>query len=255
MKLSTRVISKTDLQEHQAKLGLIDTYRNLSQLTRKETRHIRTVSELPYFTEIQRKQLKLELTVFTHKRSQAQINFQDFGFGDDYAAAVSIAISNNPFLETLNFKINRLRESGSLRIIETQQFGRVKELNLSENGIGEKGFKTLSALLKESQVIEILSLEKAALKRKHLNMTLEAVTVNKSLIRLILARNGIGNSSGSEIYALLATDATLQHLDLRWNTIGGQAFIIVRYSHNSFSHSFENLRLQIALNGAFLYKL
>ena len=214
-------MTQADLDKHQVKLGLISTYRDLNRLTRKSTIKNKTVPELQYFTEIQRQRLKPELTIFTRKSSQTHINFQECGLGDDYAAAVSVAISNNPYLETLNFKNNRLRESGSLRIIETLRLGRVKEVNLSENDIGVKGVEALSQLLRESLSIEKLSLEKAVRKRQTLNIILEAVTANKSLLELNLARNGITAGNGSEFFALLTTNSTLKRLDLHWNTIRG----------------------------------
>ena len=216
------MFTQEEKQKHSAKLELISTYRNMNRLERKSTMKNKTVPELQYFSELQRHHLKPELTVFTRKSSQTKLNFQECGLGDDYAAAVSVAISHNPYLEALNFKNNRLRESGSLRIIETLRMGRVKEVNLSENQIGVKGVEAIAVLIRENQYLEKLGLEKAVQKKQTLSTIIEAVKTSKSLIELNLARNNI---STGEFYSLLTTNTTLKRLDLHWNTIGGETAV------------------------------
>ena len=62
-----------------------------------------------------------------------------------------------------------------------------------------------------------------------------AIATNRTLARLDLRNNQLGNSHGVQLAQLLATNPMLRVLDLRWNRIGftGGREIVEALKHNS----------------------
>ena len=214
--------SAEDGDKHRVKLGLIHTYRNLGSVSRKSKMKNVSVPELKYFKANQKRKLRPETTIFTRPNSYTSLNFEQFGYGDSYAAAVSIAMSHRPELETINFRNNRLHESGVLKILETIEFGtHLKELDLSENQLGVKSVEKLASMLQSNCSIQKLSLEKCLPNKQLVNSILLSASRNIRLTTLNLSRNAITASSAKELRTLLDGNITLKVLDLHWNSLRG----------------------------------
>lgn len=208
------------------KLTLVQTYRNLRMLSRRAKVKKVSMPDLDYFKLIDKMKLRPEMSVFTHSRSMKRINFQQFGLGDNYATAVSVAISQSPDLQGLNFRNNRLKGEGALSLIETLRVGsQVREVDLSENELGTESVERLAAVLQGNSPIERLRLEKALLGKGRINMIVGAIQKNNHLVEIDLSRNMVSAGSAAALRSLLENNITLKVLDLHWNMLRGKGAV------------------------------
>ena len=213
-------------EKHRDKLTLVHTYRNLHMLSKRAKLKKLSMPELDYFKLIDKMKLRPETSVFTHTRSMKQLKFQQFGIGDSYATAVSVAIGQNSDLQSINLRNNRLKDEGAVSIIELLRVGsQVRELNLSENELGMESVELLASVLQSNSPIEKLGLEKALMGRERINMILLAIQKNNHLAEIDLSRNMVSAGSAAALRSLLETNITLKVLDLHWNMLRGKAAV------------------------------
>ena len=225
--IDTSVHSLEAMERFKAKLQFMNTFREFSAAGQRRKWRDKLTPQLEYLSEIHRQNLKPESSFFCGKTSPRQINFQEFSLGDSYASAVSVAISKSPSLESLNFRNNRLREHGSLKIIETLTVSTgIRELNLSENRLGEKSVLALADVLKSLRCgIEVLALERSLIQREHASTLFAALHDNKSVRVLNLARNALSTVCAKALKLFLTKNSSVESLDLHWNTLNGPAAV------------------------------
>lgn len=212
--------------KHRDKLTLVHTYRNLHMLSKRAKLKKLSMPELDYFKLIDKMKLRPETSVFTHTRSLKQLKFQQFGIGDSYATAVSVAIGQSSDLQSINLRNNRLKGEGAMSIIEMLRVGsQVRELNLSENELGVESVELLASVLQGNSPIEKLGLEKALMGRERINMILQAIQKNNHLVEIDLSRNMVSAGSAAALRSLLENNITLKVLDLHWNMLRGKAVV------------------------------
>lgn len=136
-------------------------------------------------------------------------------------------------LQKLQTKLKLLTETDSLSLADSfigdagclvlarfvKEKTGVKTLDLRGNNIGAEGMKTVAGLLKPPTALEDLNLE---WNNAHLGLAplAEALATNSTLQTLDLRNNKLGPEASAQLARALATNTTLQKLDLRWNDLG-----------------------------------
>ena len=216
--------SSEDPEKLKDRLNLVYSFRNLHSLTRKMKVKKLSVPELDYFKSVEKLKIRPEISVFTHTRGSKSLNFQQFGIGDTYATALSVALSHQSDLISINLRNNRLQDPGALRILESlRPSNHIRLLNLSENSLGKSSVEHLSSLLHSNSSIEKLWLEKALLRKEYVNAILEGMQKNNRLVEVGLARNGVSAGSAAALRKVMENNITLKVMDLHWNMLRGKA--------------------------------
>jgi len=230
--------SPLTLQRYKAKMQFMRTFREFSAAGQRRVWRSKLRPQLEYLGELQRLKLKPEPSLFCG--SPKQVNFQGFGMGDNYAAAVSMALSQSQTVETLNLRSNRLRESGSSKLIQQAIGPNLRELNLSENQLGAESVSVLAAALASpDSMLEVLGLEKAVQRKEHICVLLHSLLDNKHLKSLNLARNDLSILCAKALRTFFAKNQGLETLDLHWNALNGPAAVL------AFSGLALNSRLRV----------
>lgn len=217
--------TKHTLQRYKAKKQFMRTFREFSAAGQRRAWRSQLSPQLEYLSELQRQRLKPEPSLFCSNLKQ--LNLEGFGMGDSYAAAVSKALSRSETVETLNLRSNRLRESGSLKLIQAISPG-LKELNLSENKLGSLSVSALAAALSApDSMLEVLALEKALHQQEHVCVLLDSLLANKHLKTLNLARNELTILCAKALRTFLTKNQGVETLDLHWNALNGPAAVMV----------------------------
>lgn len=216
--------SPRSLQRYKAKMQFMRTFREFSAAGQRRAWRPQLRPQLEYLGEVQRRKLKPEPSLFCS--SPKQLNFQGFGLGDSYAAAVSLALSQSQTVETLDLRSNRLCESGSLKLIQAIS-PNLRELNLSENQLGAESASALATALSGPDfLLEVLGLEKALQRKEHVCTLLYSLLENKHLKSLNLARNDLSILCAKALRTFLAKNQGLEILDLHWNALNGPAAVL-----------------------------
>lgn len=222
------------VQRFSAKMQFMRTFREFSAAGQRRAWHSQLNPQLEYLGELQRQRLMPEPGMFCS--SSKLLNLDGFRMGDSYAAAVSRALSMSDSVESLNLRSNRLREGGALKLINAIS-PYLRELNLSENKLGDQSVSALAnALADPDSLLETLGLEKALTRNEHVCTLLAALHENKHLKSLNLARNGLGILTAKALKTFLARNIGVETLDLHWNSLNGPAAVLALSGLAANSH-------------------
>ncbi|KAL8180583.1 UNVERIFIED_CONTAM: hypothetical protein K2H54_029122 [Gekko kuhli] len=103
----------------------------------------------------------------------------------------------------------------------------VEDIDLSENRLGIKGAKALSAVLQENTTLVTLKLSGNELNDQAAKYLAGALLTNNKLESLDLSHNAFGESAGEVLGATIAENAGMKELNLSWNCFRGQGAVAV----------------------------
>jgi len=128
-----------------------------------------------------------------------------------------------------------LDQSTADRLLES--LSGLVSLDLRGNDLRGRSVSILAAVVRKCSALHSLHLEWNALGQcdQQFDELCNAIATNRTLARLDLRNNQLGNSHGVQLAQLLATNPMLRVLDLRWNRIGstGGREIVEALKHNS----------------------
>eukprot|EP00929_Paragymnodinium_shiwhaense_P048909 TRINITY_DN24687_c0_g1_i1.p1 TRINITY_DN24687_c0_g1~~TRINITY_DN24687_c0_g1_i1.p1 ORF type:complete len:414 (-),score=91.83 TRINITY_DN24687_c0_g1_i1:296-1465(-) len=144
---------------------------------------------------------------------------------------VADVLLHDQSLETLNIRSNRLGDAAAKALARLVWHPTLRILNLKSNAIGYEGACELANMLEDTTTLQVLNLRGQIPKLPSaagLRLA-EALKANKSLRRMKLRRNKLGDDVATAFVQALTTGAaknTLVELDLQQNTLtaeGGAA--------------------------------
>lgn len=215
---------------NQAKMEYYESYKKLPAITeRNKYNHIENSPNVAYLQEIDKKHLKpLPFGVIRSKGSEKCIDLHGKSMGDNYASALSKSFKNINSVEILNLKNNRLTEKGASALLAELGSQRLRELNLSDNKLGQDSINQVIYLLsKESSVLKVLNLENVSAKEVDLIRLISSIGNNSTLVYLALAKNCLTGFTACALKSALQSNYTLQKLDLHWNNLNPLAGLTV----------------------------
>ena len=148
-------------------------------------------------------------------------DFYFAGINDAGASAISIALTGNFSLITLNLGANSIGSAGASSLSKAlKENSSLITLNLSGNRIGHAGASSLSRALTANCSIITLNLSRNFLGGAGASSLSLALTANSSLTILDLSRNLIDGAGASSLFQALTANSSLTSLDLTYNSIG-----------------------------------
>ena len=211
-----------------ARLEFYDTLINLPRFSqRNRAEHLEDTPNIAYLEEIHKQKLAPEpFGIVRRKGPSSMLDIHQYGMGDEYAKAFSEAIGIVKDVQTLNLRANRLTDKGSAKIINKLVSVNIKSIILSDNKLGFLSVECLGRVLNnvDSQ-IKILELENIHMSERDICTLCRVLTENKTVTKLVLAKNNIGEGCGSSLRDLLKYNSTIKYLDLHWNILGKGGFI------------------------------
>ena len=191
-----------------------------------ETRLVRTlgehldVSKDFYFTGINAAGAAAISIALTGNSSLITLNLSDNSIGDAGASSLSQALKENSCLNTLNLNGNRIGDAGASFLSQALTANcSLNTLNLSRNLLGGAGASSLSLALTANSSLTILDLSRNLIDGAGASSLFQALTANSSLTSLDLTYNSIGNDGASSLSQALAGNSSLTSLDLSYNSI------------------------------------
>ena len=137
------------------------------------------------------------------------------------AAAISIALTGNSSLITLNLSSNRIGDAGASFLSQAlKENSSLITLDLTGNRIGHAGASSLSQALTANCSLITLNLGRNFLGGAGASSLTPALTANSSLSTLDLSRNLIDGAGASSLFRALTANSSLTSLDLTYNSIG-----------------------------------
>lgn len=203
-----------------AKLDFYNDYKNIIRLEEKfKTNKNECSPNIPYLTNLQSNKLKPKTFGLIKKTGkETSIDIRLFSMGDRYANAFSQGLKTYSTLQNLNLKSNRLTDIGNEQILSTIDVKQLKRLNLAENQIGSKSLeKIIEIVSKYDSRLKYLNLEKTCFGDFLVIGLCNILIFNKTLSKLILAKNNLSDRSAKYLRDVLAQNRTLKVLDLHWN--------------------------------------
>ena len=152
------------------------------------------------------------------------------------AAAISIALTGNSSLITLNLSSNRIGDAGASFLSQAlKENSSLITLDLTGNRIGHAGASSLSQALTANCSLITLNLGRNFLGGAGASSLTPALTANSSLSTLDLSRNLIDGAGASSLFRALTANSSLTSLDLTYNSIGndGASFLSQALAGNS----------------------
>jgi Ran GTPase-activating protein (RanGAP) involved in mRNA processing and transport len=208
---------------NEAKLEFYETFIHLPLFTqRNRAENLEDTPNVLYLEEINKQKLCPEpFGIVRRKGPSNQLDIHEFGMGDEYAKAFSEAIGIVKDIQTLNLRANRLTDKGVVNILAKLTSANIKSIVLSENRLGFKSVECLGRVLYSVDCqIKILELENIHLGERELSSLIRSISENKTVTKLCLAKNNIGEGCGSALKDLLRYNSVIKYLDLHWNVLG-----------------------------------
>eukprot|EP00051_Salpingoeca_urceolata_P010535 m.128974 g.128974 ORF g.128974 m.128974 type:complete len:885 (-) comp16750_c0_seq8:1316-3970(-) len=156
---------------------------------------------------------------FLHHASDPKVNLSHRGLGEKGTFALAETLQHNLAVDTVIVPDNRMGAEGVAALMESFANNDViRDLDLACNII-RSGGKAVAAFLGPSQSIRNVNLSENFLGDKEAAALAEAVAENTSLEQLNLSRNQLGETAGANFGRALQANSSLQELDLSWNNI------------------------------------
>lgn len=212
---------------NEAKLEFYETFIHLPLFSqRNRVENLEDTPNVAYLEEIHKQKLCPEpFGIVRRKGPSNSLDIHQFGMGDEYAKAFSEAIGIVKDIQTLNLRANRLTDKGVANILCKLTSVNIKSVVLSENRLGTRSVDCLGKILYSVDCqIKILELENIHMTERDLSQLIRSVSENKTITKLVLAKNNIGEGCGSALKDLLKYNNTVKYLDLHWNVLGKGGF-------------------------------
>lgn len=206
-----------------AKLEFVETFMNLELFAqRNKLLKLEDTPNIAYLKQVFKKNLKPEpFGIVRRKGPILSLDIHQYGMGDTYAEAFSLGVKACKELKTINLGANRLSDTGVSEILKELVSKKLESIILSENHISTKSLDHIIRMLnKIDNNIRYLDLEFTHLSEPLICVLCKALSDNKILIRLSLARNDLGESSALGLKEMLKHNQTIKYLDLHWNHLG-----------------------------------
>ena len=166
-------------------------------------------------------QTRLVRTLGEHLDMSLTKDFYLTGINAAGAAAISIALTGNSSLITLDLGDNSIGDAGASSLSQAlKENSCLNTLNLNGNRIGEAGASSLSQALTANCSLNTLNLSRNFLSGAGASSLSLALTANSSLTTLDLSRNLIDSAGASSLFRALTANSSLTSLDLTYNSIG-----------------------------------
>ena len=279
----TNYIDKAGMKEFYGK------YANYNQISRKYYVKKDTPSLAFIKASTDEKIIPNPLGLIRRSGDSDKLNYNFQKIGDKYMVALSSSLKYSNNITSMDFGYNRLSKEGvdSLFKIITENkilARQLKEINLSENNIGNKNLESLILFLQEpNNILESLNLYGTILgnenvinicdnlgkyvEQKLINLNLgkneihdETTNAICSMLKyctglrtLNLSHNWLHNKSAAKIITALSSNIELKILDLSYNCIGDDLVAIPSYEelvNSEIKHpdkNFDNFALNEAL--------
>ena len=213
-----------------AKIDFYESYRKLPEIT--ERIHYKKTKESPnvaYLQEISKSRIRPHpFGVVRNKGSESCINLKGSSMGDNFAGALSKCLTHFNQIEILNLKNNRLTENGVLNILSNLLFTNLRELDLTENKLGNKSIDFLADILAQSDsVLQVLHLESIRVKEYHFVKLLQALSDNNTLQYLNISKNSLSYKVALALKETLKSNNSLVKVDLHWNKFTGFSGLLI----------------------------
>ena len=156
----------------------------------------------------------------TGNSSLITLDLGDNIIGDAGVSSLSQALKENSCLNTLNLNGNRIGEAGASSLFQALTANCfLNTLTLSRNLLGGAGVSSLSLALTANSSLTTLDLSRNLIDDAGASSLFQALTANSSLTSLDLMYNSIGNDGASSLSQALAANSSLTSLDLSYNSI------------------------------------
>ena len=156
----------------------------------------------------------------TGNSSLITLDLGDNIIGDAGVSSLSQALKENSCLNTLNLNGNRIGEAGASSLFQALTANcSLNTLTLSRNLLGGAGVSSLSLALTANSSLTTLDLSRNLIDDAGASSLFQALTANSSLTSLDLMYNSIGNDGASSLSQALAANSSLTSLDLSYNSI------------------------------------
>lgn len=201
----------------EAKLGFYDSYRGLNKVReRNRFEQVQDSPALAYLNEVKKQKISPRPFGIVKRRGKnSSIDLSMQGMGDRYARALSRGLVNFRPVSRLILRSNRLSDRGSISILNRVNARKLKEIDLSNNTIGELSSERIFEIIrKKESALTILALENVGLEGVCLQLLAAALTENHGLLQLNLAKNRLDSRAGAHLKDLVLRTHSLQRLDL-----------------------------------------
>ena len=164
---------------------------------------------------------RLVRTLGEHLDMSLSKDFYCTGINAAGAAAISIALTGNSSLITLNLSDNSIGDAGASSLSQAlTENSSLITLNLNGNSIGDAGASSLSQALTANCSLSTINLSRNLLGGAGASSLSLALTSNSSLSTLDLSLNLIDGAGASSLFQALTANSSLTSLDLMYNSVG-----------------------------------
>ena len=164
---------------------------------------------------------RLVRTLGEHLDMSPSKDFYRTGINAAGAAAISIALTGNSSLITLNLSDNSIGDAGASSLSQAlTENSSLITLNLNGNSIGHAGASSLSQALTANCSLSTINLSRNLLGDAGASSLSLALTSNSSLSTLDLSFNLIDGAGASSLFQALTANSSLTSLDLMYNSVG-----------------------------------
>ncbi|KAF7239917.1 Leucine-rich repeat-containing protein 74B [Varanus komodoensis] len=164
------------------------------------------------------------VSYFLRHMKDSKLTLMHHGLGPKGARALALSLTSNTSIVKLNLSDNWLNGDGAAAIADTLK---ENDVDLSENRVGVKGAKALSAMLRENTTLISLDLSGNELSDHAARDLADALLTNNKMEFLNLSHNMLGEPSGEVLGAAVAENVGLKELNLSWNCFRGQGAVAV----------------------------
>ena len=164
---------------------------------------------------------RLVRTLGEHLDMSPSKDFYMTGINAAGAAAISIALTGNSSLITLNLSDNSIGDAGASSLSQAlTENSSLITLNLNGNSIGDAGASSLSQALTANCALSTINLSRNLLGGAGASSLSLALISNSSLSTLDLSLNLIDGAGASSLFQALTANSSLTSLDLMYNSVG-----------------------------------
>ena len=165
----------------------------------------------------------------------AGMNFDKVNFTQsDYSVSLNLSCSDitsegmdylnkipKHVITELDLANNGFGDRGAIALAEMLKESRtLQQLNISDNSIGQGGATTLAEVLKENGTLQQLNVSRNSIGPGGATALAEMLKENGTLQQLDVSGNSIGQGGATALAEMLKENGTLQQLDVGYNSIG-----------------------------------
>mmetsp|Transcript_7244 Transcript_7244/g.25530 ORF Transcript_7244/g.25530 Transcript_7244/m.25530 type:complete len:353 (-) Transcript_7244:86-1144(-) len=157
---------------------------------------------------------------------QEEMQITHYGLGQAGVQALAEALLANSSVTTLRVGDNNLQPAGAACLCEAlvqKNPNPVVELDLAENGVGEKGIAALTRLFEpKASKLTTVCLRGNKLQDREAKLLAEKLSGNTTVTYLDLSVNLFSERAGRALGQLLEENGFLKELNLAWNNLRGK---------------------------------